>query len=105
MSKSLKALLIMFGLATVSGCTNFFKPYYLTIDQGNIFKEEQIEQLELGMSRRQVRYIMGTPSLISSFANERWDYVYTLAEKDQLTIEQKLSILFEADRVTAINKK
>jgi outer membrane protein assembly factor BamE len=69
----LTARLSTLALATLLvGCT----PHLVEIRQGNYLTQEVIEQLEVGMTRDQVRYLLGTPVVASPFHPTRWDYVY-----------------------------
>lgn len=52
--------------------------YKMTVQQGNIITEEMVDQLELGMSKRQVQFLLGTPLLTDFFQTDRWDYTYTI---------------------------
>lgn len=53
--------------------------YRQDIQQGNAITQEMLKQLRPGLSKRQVRFIMGTPMLIDVFHQSRWDYVYTMS--------------------------
>lgn len=83
---------------------SLFQPYYVTIDQGNIYKSEQINALEIGMSPRQVLHILGSPLVRDSFNENRWDYVYTVVTEDALEIKQHMMIAFSNDKVVSIKK-
>ena len=52
--------------------------YRPTIQQGNVVKQEQVNELRPGMSKRQVKFLLGTPMLNDVFHANRWDYVYTI---------------------------
>ena len=52
--------------------------YKLDIPQGNILEKEKVDQLKVGMSKRQVRYLLGTPLVIDSFNQDRWEYYYSI---------------------------
>ena len=69
-------------LTATSGCArlrNFsLKPYRINIQQGNYLEEDDVAQVEPGMTRSQVRFLLGTPMVEDMFNNERWDYVYYL---------------------------
>ena len=52
--------------------------YRMDIQQGNLLDAEQVEQLEVGMTRSQVRFLLGTPMVIDAFDANRWDYMYSL---------------------------
>jgi len=70
-------------------------PYKIEIQQGNFISQEMTSQLKEGMSKEQVRQIMGTPLLIDLFHNERWDYVYSRATSDGRREGRKLAVFFE----------
>ena len=99
-------LIILLVLSVMAGCSKLgiFKPYYITLDQGNIFTQEQVEEIQLGMSGRQVRFILGTPTLVDTFNPNRWDYLYTLTQRDELNIKQHLAIIFEDNKVVDIQQ-
>ncbi len=72
------------------------------IQQGNIVTQEMVDQLQPGMSRRQVRFLLGTPMLVDVFHQNRWDYVYTLTEGWGDMEETRLSLYFEADQLMRV---
>ncbi len=72
------------------------------IQQGNIVTQEMVDQLQPGMSRRQVRFLLGTPMLVDVFHQNRWDYVYTLTEGWGDMEKKRLSLYFEADQLVHI---
>lgn len=76
--------------------------YRPDIQQGNVITQEMINQLKPGMSKRQVTYTLGTPGLVDSFHQNRWDYVYTLKENAQQMEQKNLTLFFENDRLTRI---
>src|SRR5260370_3364290 len=59
--------------ALASGCV-----YRINIQQGNYLDQAAVEQVKAGMTRSQVRYLLGTPMVADSFNKERWDYIYYL---------------------------
>jgi outer membrane protein assembly factor BamE len=72
-------------------------PYKVEIVQGNFISREQVAQLKPGMSRLQVRDILGTPLVADIFHADRWDYVFTLRRKGVQTQERKLTVFFKGD--------
>lgn len=72
------------------------------IQQGNIVTQEMVDQLRPGMSRRQVRFLLGTPMLVDVFHRNRWDYVYTLTEGWGDMETTRLSLYFDADQLVGI---
>lgn len=74
----------------------------MTVQQGNIITEAQVEQLKPGMNKRQVRYVLGTPLLTDFFNTDRWDYVYTIRRGHQPAEERKLTVYFQEDALVRI---
>ena len=72
-------------------------PYKIDIVQGNFVSREQVEALQPGMGRQQVREIMGTPLVTSLFHNDRWEYVFTLKRPGVEVQTRKLTVFFEGD--------
>ena len=66
-------LIVSIALSLGSGCV-----YRANIAQGNLIKEEDLAQLEVGMTRNQVRFLLGTPMIADPFHASRWDYIYYL---------------------------
>jgi outer membrane protein assembly factor BamE len=78
------------------------KPYKMDIQQGNVVTPKMMMQLRPGMTKSQVRFIMGTPLLVDSFHANRWDYFYQM-RKDGKIIEQRRVILdFEGDSLAHV---
>lgn len=69
--------------------------YRQDIQQGNVITQEIVNQLRLGLSKRQVRFIMGTPMLIDVFHQSRWDYVYTMTYGWGEMESKKLQLYFD----------
>ena len=92
--------LSMIVLAIGSGCV-----YSATIAQGNLIKEEDLAQLEIGMTKNQVRFLLGTPMIDDPFSRERWDYVYFLKlGREDARFKRWVSVFFENDVVSEIRK-
>lgn len=92
--------LIGSALALSSGCV-----YRSSIAQGNLIKQEDLDQVETGMTRGQIRFLLGTPMIDDPFHKHRWDYVYyiKIGRKDA-AFKRWVSILFEDDVVSEIRK-
>ena len=89
-----------------TACSNFNFPgvYRIDIPQGNIIEEQMLTQLELGMTRAQVRYVMGSPMVADTFHPERWDYFYSLKKGDGAYSSEKLVLTFQGDRLGNIER-
>lgn len=72
-------------------------PYKMEIVQGNFVSKEQVEQLQPGMTRLQVRDVLGTPLMASVFHANRWDYVFTMKRRGVPLQQFKLSLFFKDD--------
>ncbi|VCU69890.1 Outer membrane protein assembly factor BamE precursor [Pigmentiphaga humi] len=93
----------LLGLAACSTVNNyvpgFIKPYRADIQQGNWLTQEQIELLRPGMTREQVRFALGSPTLTSVFHADRWDYPYLFTPGNGPTEERKFTVYFAGDRL------
>lgn len=87
------ALLLVASLAACS-----FRPYRIDIQQGNVVSAEQFAQLKVGMTRDQVRFVLGTPLLTDVFHDKRWDYHYRMVRGDTREVTSRgLTLFFGAD--------
>jgi len=77
--------------------TNLVTPYKIDILQGNVVTREQAAALQAGMTRAQVRDILGSPLLASVFHADRWDYVFTFRRQGQEPQQRRLTAFFKAD--------
>jgi outer membrane protein assembly factor BamE len=77
--------------------------YRINIQQGNYLDPAALEQLSVGMTRSQVRYLLGTPMLPDAFDTDRWDYVFYFKRGRLRDPEQRqVSVFFEDDKVSRI---
>lgn len=79
------------------GTTNWGFPYRPDVQQGNWITSEQVAQLQQGMTREQVRFILGTPTLQDIFRSDRWDYPYFHKPGYGKEEERKFTVWFEGD--------
>ncbi|TAM44036.1 MAG: outer membrane protein assembly factor BamE [Burkholderiaceae bacterium] len=78
-----------------NGVVGLITPYKVEIVQGNFVSKEQVQALTPGMSRQQVRDILGTPLMTDMFHADRWDYVFTLKRQGVAPQERKLTVFFK----------
>jgi outer membrane protein assembly factor BamE len=90
-------LLLCTVLCACSGVSDTIKPYRVPVVQGNVVTREQMAILRPGMSRIQVRDVLGTPLLTSVFHANRWDYVFTLNRQGIEPQSRKLTVFFKND--------
>jgi outer membrane protein assembly factor BamE len=77
-------------------------PYRIDIQQGNYVTLDMLAKLKPGMTRSQVRYVMGTPLIVDAFHQNRWDYVYNYRKAGELTEQRVVTMVFEGDRLARI---
>lgn len=101
----MRAILILLSmlLSSCGGASGPFSLYKMDIRQGNFVTAEMREKLKLGMSRQQVRYVLGTPMVSDAFHGNRWDYVYLLEHRGKLVEQQHLALYFDGDKLTGID--
>lgn len=99
----MRPLFILFFCFCLSACgfIGFPGVYKIDVEQGNIVTEDMVEQLKPGMSRRQVRFILGTPLLDDPFNQTRWDYPYSKRNGTTLLAESKFTVYFEGDKLVS----
>ena len=100
-------LLIGASAATLAGCgsfsgagsglANLVRPYKADVVQGNFVSREQVEALQPGMSRQQVRELLGTPLMTSLFHADRWEFVFTIKRPSAEMESRKLTVFFQGD--------
>jgi len=77
--------------------------YRPTIQQGNVITQEQVNKLKPGMSRRQVRFVLGSPTLQDIFHDDRWDYPYTTGVGSTPDDMKYLTVYFDNDRLVRVS--
>jgi len=92
-------LSLILSTVTLSGCSGIGFPgvYLVNIDQGNIVDQDMVDQLKPEMTRRQVRFLLGTPLVEDTFNNDRWDYLRVLRRGNDTLLRRKLTVVFEDD--------
>ena len=76
---------------------NWITPYKIDVIQGNFVSKEQVEALKPGMTRGQVKDVLGTPLIASLFHADRWDYVFTLKRQGVEPQSYKYTTYFKGD--------
>jgi outer membrane protein assembly factor BamE len=78
-----------------SGCV-----YRINIQQGNFLDQAAVDQVKDGMTRSQVRYLLGTPMVADSFNKERWDYIYYLKKGRSRHVDsRRVTVYFDGEKV------
>lgn len=77
-------------------------PYRMVIQQGNFISQEMVSQLKPGMTKEQVRFVLGTPLVTDIFHADRWDYVFYRETPDGKREQRNLSVVFEKDKLARV---
>jgi outer membrane protein assembly factor BamE len=87
-------------LLLITGCSSVPSVLYrIDVQQGNVITQEMVDKLKPGMTRSQVRFVLGTALIDDVFHKDRWDYVYRLVQHGNLVEEYKLTVFFEDDKM------
>jgi outer membrane protein assembly factor BamE len=105
--KSAFNCIVLLGGLSLASCTyilnNLPGVYTIPIQQGNIVDQTMVDQLRPSMTERQVLYILGSPMLVDTFHQKRWDYLYSNQPSGEDRQQKRISILFdENDLVSGI---
>jgi outer membrane protein assembly factor BamE len=105
-------LIAVATVAVLAGCSTYdsltqrvaqsITPYRITVVQGNFVSQEMAAQMQTGMSRAQVKQLLGTPLLTDMFHADRWDYVFYFKRGSTNVVQQRdFVVLFAGDRVAS----
>ena len=95
--------------AALGGCASWEAVHWpglhrVTVEQGNIYDQAQIDKLRLGISREEALHILGSPQLRDPFHTDRWDYYYSKRGENVQKVKW-LSLRFEGDRLADIRQQ
>lgn len=93
-TKLMLTSLTLSGLLALAGCS-FPGVYKIDIQQGNVVTQDMIDQLRPGMSRSQVRFIMGNPLITDTFHANRWDYLYSMQPGGRQRLQERIAVMFD----------
>ena len=103
----LKLLLpaLIISTTLISGCGSSMptiKPFKMDIQQGNVVTSKMLLQLKPGMTKSQVRFIMGTPLVVDSFHKDRWDYFYQMRQAGKIVEQRRVILDFKKELLTKV---
>lgn len=106
MAKMLKFLPFV-AVLFLSACSSFNPTTWLTahrmdIQQGNYVTEDAVSRVKAGMTRPQVKFLLGTPLLADIFHDDRWDYTYRIERPGKPVEEKQLTVYFSKDVVSRV---
>jgi outer membrane protein assembly factor BamE len=92
--------LVLAAAVLACGCV-----YRINIQQGNFLDQAAVDQVKAGMTRSQVRYLLGTPMVADSFNKERWDYIYYLKKGRTRHVDsRRVTVYFDGEKVARLDK-
>jgi outer membrane protein assembly factor BamE len=89
--------ILVVSLSLFTAACGFLTPYRMEIQQGNYVTQEMAAQLKPGLTRDQVRFVMGTPLVSDIFHDDRWDYVFTRQRANSQEVEHRRVVVFFED--------
>jgi outer membrane protein assembly factor BamE len=93
-------ILSLTGLPLLGGCI-----YHIDVQQGNLLDQSAIDQVKVGMTRSQVEFLLGTPTIIDPFHDNRWDYPYYFRQGHSRHVTRRWVIVyFDGDKVVRLDK-
>jgi len=103
--KRLLAIITCFSGLCLTGCSipEWSVVHRIDVQQGNVITQDVINQLEPGMSRRQVQFVAGSPMVADVFHQDRWDYLYHLKPGKGEVTSEHVSLFFEEDALVRIS--
>ena len=84
------------------GSKTILSPYKIDIQQGNYVTQEMVSKLKPGMTKSQVRFVLGTPLVTDVFHSDRWDYIYSYSKAGALSERRNITVFFADGKLTRI---
>lgn len=102
MKRFLFLLPFLAACSTTTQITNVLSPYRIDVRQGNMVTQEMVAQLKPGLSRDQVRFILGSPLVADIFHADRWDYVYRFQAGRGEVQQRHLAVFFKDNKLVRV---
>ena len=110
MQKQKATFALVLSAALIGGCSwfsdndprllSFPGAYKIDIQQGNVITQDMVNQLRPGMTREQVRFVVGETLLPDTYNRNRWDYIYSFQPGGEARTQQTLSLFFKDDKLS-----
>lgn len=100
----LRIVSLLSASLALAGCPSVPIPgvHKIDIQQGNVITQEMVSKLKPGMTKNQVKFVLGTPPITDAFHQDRWDYIYSLQQGGGERQQRRLTLFFDDDKLTRI---
>jgi outer membrane protein assembly factor BamE len=95
----MRLLFCLIATVLLSACGLLYK---VDVPQGNLLDQDSIADVKVGMSKRQVSLLLGTPAVTSPFHHSRWDYLYSLRRRGREAEVRNLTLMFDGEQLVSI---
>ena len=102
MKRLLLLLPLLAGCSSTPQITSLLSPYRIDVRQGNFVTQEMVAQLKPGLTREQVRFILGSPLVADMFHVDRWDYVYRFQPGSGESVQRRMAVFFQDNKLTRV---
>ena len=102
MKRFLLLLPLLAACSSTPQITNYLSPYRIDVRQGNFVTQDMVAQLKPGLTREQVRFILGSPLVTDMFHVDRWDYVYRFQPGKGEAQQRRLVVFFQDNKLTRV---
>jgi outer membrane protein assembly factor BamE len=102
MKRFLLLLPFLAACSTTPQITDYLTPFRIDVRQGNFVTQEMVAQLKPGLTRDQVRFILGSPLVADMFHVDRWDYVYRFQPGHGEVEQRRLTVFFQDNKLTRV---
>jgi outer membrane protein assembly factor BamE len=94
------AVLALTACSTIEKYTpSWMQVYKIDVNQGNYLSQDMVDKLKVGMSKQQVKLVLGTPLVTSAFRDNRWDYVYEFERQGKMREHRNFTVWFAEDKL------
>jgi len=104
----MRILITMMAVLALAACKqntelpSVISPYKIDIQQGNVVTQEMVDKLKAGLTRSQVRFVLGSPLVTDMFHSDRWDYIYLMQRQGKPDERRRLTVIFDGDKLVRL---
>src|ERR1700693_4004526 len=101
----MRLLIILSAALALSACKqnvelpSIISPYRIDVQQANVVTQDMASKLKAGMTRSQVRFVLGSPLVTDMFHSDRWDYIYLMQRQGKTDERRRLTVIFDRDKL------